>query len=317
MPTPRCLPRHVVLLAGLLAILGLVACGGGDGSGGDRATTPARDVEALARQAFGPNRAATSGRIDGRIDITLKGARRVREPVTLTMSGPFRARPGRSLPDYAIDLSVGDRGVGLSSVRGRSFVTLGTTGYEIPAQVRRRLARSAAKGRNGLTRMLEQFGIAPWRWETNKRVGAREGIDGEQALRIDTGVDVDRFLRDANTLAGVLSSLGIARANGLPERIPRGVRRILVDSVQSARGASWIATSDNVMRKAGLTIDFAVARAQRARLGGAASVKVVAEVLVTGVGSAPAIAALPRTLEPFSSLQLAFDALADDARRSR
>lgn len=315
MPTRRCLPRHATSLGALVAVLSLVSCGGDEtGDRGSQKTTPARDVQALARQAFGPNRAATSGRIDGRIDITVAGARRFREPVALAMSGPFRQRPGRPLPDYAIDLSVGDRGVGLSSVRGRSFVTLGTTGYAIPARVRRRLARSAARGHNGLTRMLEQFGIAPWRWEINQRVGATERVDVQPTVRVDTGVDVDRFLRDANTLAGVLSSLGVARANGLPARIPRDVRRILVGAVRAARGASWIASSDKVMRKAGLTIDFAVPRARRAKLGGASSVKVVAAVLVTEVGTRPPIEA-PGTLEPFSSLQLAFDALADDAGR--
>lgn len=312
----RCPVRSAARLPALLVALGIASCGG-ERAATDRpaeAADAAPDVATLAKQAFGPNRAAAAGRIDGRIHITVKGARRFRKPVTLAMSGPYRARRGSALPDYAIDLSVDDRGVGLSSVGGRSFVVLGTTGYEIPAQVRRRLARAAARGRNGLTRMLEQFGIAPWRWETNKRVGATETVDGRPAVRIDTGVDVDRFLRDANTLAGVLSSLGIARANGLPARIPSSARRILVASVRSAKGASWIATSDKVMRKAGLTIDFAIARAQRARIGGISSVRVAAEIAISRVGRSAAIAP-PRTLAPFSSLQLAFDALAERGRR--
>ena len=304
------------LLLALLAAVSLASCGGGsdENDGARQAAEPAQDVAALARQAFGPNKKARSGRIDGRIDITVKGARGFREPVALSMSGPYRGRQGAALPDYAIDLSVGDRGVGLSSVHGRSFVILGTTGYEVPAQVRRRLARSAARGANSLMRMLDQFGIAPWRWETNKRLGATEQVDGVPTVRVDTGVDVDRFLRDANTFAGVLSSLGVARANGLPRRIPDSARRILAASVRSAKGASWIATSDGVMRKAGLTIDFAIPQRRRARIGGISSVKVVAQVLVSEVGSTPKIAA-PRTLEPFASLQVAFDALAEDVQR--
>ena len=55
----------------------------------------------------------------------------------------------------------------------------GSTGYALPAAVRRRLVRSAAKGRNGLTRTLEQFGIAPWRWETD-RVAAGTGAPGRR-----------------------------------------------------------------------------------------------------------------------------------------
>lgn len=302
-------------LAALAAACGLVACGGGDDSSGNAGgAKPAQDVASLARQAFGPNRKAASGRIDGHIDITVKGARGFGEPVRLAMSGPFRSRPGSALPDYAIDLSVGDQGVGLHSVRGRSFVSLGTTGYEIPARIRERLARSAARGHNGLTRMLEQFGIAPWRWETNKRIGATERIGGVRTVRVDTGVDVARFLRDANTFSGVLGSLGLARANGLPSKIPRAARRALAASVDHAKGASWIATSDKVMRKAGLTIDFAVPAARRGALGGISSVKVVAEVLVTDVGARQSIGR-PRALAPYSTLQQAFDTLAESAGR--
>ena len=304
------------LAAGARAAVGLASCGGDDTASDDsvRAAKPAHDVAALARRAFGPNPNATSGRIDGRITITVKGARGYGEPVKLAMSGPFRARSGSVLPDYAIDLSIDDQGIGLSSIGGRSFVSLGSSGYQVPLRVRRRLARSAAKGRNGLTRMLEQFGIAPWRWETNKRIGATERVVGVQTVRVDTGVDVDRFLRDANTLGGVLASLGVARANGVPARIPAAARRILVESVRAARGASWIATSDKVMRKAGLTIDFRVPRGRRARLGGTSSAKVVAELLVSEVGRRHTIEA-PQTLAPFSSLQAAFDALAENDRR--
>lgn len=310
-------PRLAGWLLALAAALTLGSCGGGDDeTSGDsgRAAAPGQDVAALARQAFGPNPKATSGRLDGHITVTVKGVRGFAEPVELAMSGPFRARAGSALPDYAVDLSIGNQGIGLSSVGGRSFASLGPSGYEVPARLRRRLARSAANGRNGLTRMLEQFGIAPWRWETNKRIGARERVGGVQTVRVDTGVDVDRFLRDANTLGGVLSSLGVARANGVPGRIPRAARRILVDSVRAARGASWIAVTDKVMRKAGLTIDFRIPAERRARLGGISSAKVVAEILVTEVGRRHSFEA-PGTLEPFASLQAAFDALAEGARR--
>ena len=87
MPTPRCLPRRGPALGALVAVLSLVSCGGDEtGDRGSQKATPARDVQALARQAFGPNRAATSGRIDGRIDITVAGARDFREPVALASS---------------------------------------------------------------------------------------------------------------------------------------------------------------------------------------------------------------------------------------
>lgn len=306
-----------VWLATLAAALGVAACGGGGGDDerssarpGDRGTEPA----ALATRAFGPNAAAASGRIDGGVTITVKGVRGFREPIRTSISGPYRHRKGSPLPDYAIDMDVRDRGVTLTSLRGRSYLSLGSAGYEIPRSVRRRLVRSAAKGRNGLTRTLEQFGVAPWRWEIDKRFSGTERIAGVQTAKVETGVDIGRVLRDANTLGGLLGALGLARANGLPSEIAPQARRILVRSVRSAQGASWIGLADGVMRKAAMTIDFAIPQDKRAALGGISSVKVAGGLEITEVGMRQTIEA-PASLAPFSSLQDAFDALADDAAR--
>lgn len=307
-------PRPAVWLAAFAAALGAGACGGGGGDDDTPAAKrdPANDPAALAKRAFGPNAAAATGRIDGGVTITVTGARGFGEPVTTSISGPYRHRKGSPLPDYAIDMGVRDRGVTLTSLRGRSYLSLGTTGYEIPGTVRRRLVRSAAKGRNGLTRTLEQFGVAPWRWEIDKRFAGTERIGGVQTAKVQTGVDVGRVLRDANTLAGLLGALGLARANGLPSEIPPEARRVLVRSVTAAKGASWIGLADGVMRKAAMTIDFRIPRDKRAQVGGISSAKVAGGVEITEVGMRQTIEA-PTSLAPFSTLQDAFDALADDA----
>ena len=306
-------PRSAVWLAVFATILAVSACGGGDGGGTSaKPADPANEPAALARRAFGPNAAAATGRIDGGVTISVKGVRGFGEPVTTSISGPYRHRKGSALPDYAIDMGVRDRGVTLTSLRGRSYLSLGTTGYEIPAAVRRRLIRSAAKGRNGLTRTLEQFGVAPWRWEIDKRFAGTERIAGVRTAKVQTGVDVDRVLRDANTLAGLLGALGLARANGLPAEIPPAARRVLARSVTAAKGASWIGLADGVMRRAAMTIDFRVPQDERAHVGGISSVKVAGRVEITEVGRRQTIEA-PASLAPFSTLRDAFDALADDA----
>ena len=289
------------------ATLVLAGCGGGDD---DRTTpqAPAAPSAALAERAFGPNPAAAGGRIDGSVQITGFG-----EPITLSISGPYRDRRGSALPDYALDIGVRGSGVTLTSLRGRSYVSLGPSGYEVPRAARRRLVRSAAKGRNGLTRTLEQFGIAPWRWEIDKRVGGFERIDGVRTVRVDTGVEVVRVLRDANTLAGLLGALGLAQANGLPTRVPPAVRRILRRSVTAAEGASWIGVEDGVMRKAAMSIEFAIPAAKRAAVGGIAKLRVAGRIAISAVGSAPRIDA-PTSLAPYSSLRRALDALAERRR---
>ena len=200
------------------------------------------------------------------------------------------------------------------SKAGRSYAVLGTTGYELPASIRSRLVRKAAKGRNGLTKTLEQFGIAPWRWEKDLAIAGKETIAGVETTHITTGFYVGRQLMDANTLLGLLSSLGVTRAVGLPSRVTRQARRAVVDGADPKRmGASWIATKDNVYRQSGFTLHFDIAKNQRARLGGLSSGTVVGLLKVTEVGEPQEIAA-PAQLGPFADFELALDALGDAQR---
>ena len=209
--------RAAVCVAACAAALALPACGG-DSTAPERgdAAKPAFDPDRLVEQAAGPNRAARTGRIDAKATFALRGVPAGYREFSAGVSGPYRYRKDASLPDYDLEVGARDYGVQLTSVGGRSYVSLGSTGYKLPADVRRRLVRSAAKGRNGLTRTLEQFGIAPWRWETDRVAAGTARLDGVEVRHVTTGANVGRILRDANTLLGFMRSLGITRAIGLP-----------------------------------------------------------------------------------------------------
>jgi hypothetical protein len=298
----------------------LPACGGDSGkgeSGGAAAAAakPGFDPDALVEAAAGPNRAARSGRIDGQVTFKLRGAPGY-EDFSVGVRGPYRYRKDAALPDYDLEIGARDYGTELTSVDGRSYISLGTTGYPLPDAVRRRLVRSSAKGRNGLTRTLEQFGIAPWRWET-KRVAAGTGrLDGVAVGHVTTGANVGRILRDANTLLGFMRSLGITRAVGLPDEIGPSARRVVVRSVTSFAGESWVGTKDKVLRRSGFRMTFVVPRARRAAVGGISGGSVVGRVDVTQVGRRQRIRA-PAKLGPFADFAVGLDALGDaqDATR--
>lgn len=300
-------------LAGAVAAFALASCGGGEHATPKSDGRAAYDGDRLTEQAAGPNAAARSGRIDGSVEIALKGVREFAAPFSTSISGPFRYRKGSALPDYELEMGVRDYGVKLSSVRGRSYISLGDSGYALPAATRQRLVKASARGRNGLTRTLEQFGIAPWRWETDKHAGATPTIDGVRVVRIDTSFNAGRMLKDANTLLGLLASLGITRAVGLPPQITRHARRLFVKTVTSKVGASWIGVSDHVIRRSGFTLKFTVPQGDRRALGGISGGTITGRLHVTGVGRRQQINA-PRTVSPFADLALAIDALGD-ARR--
>lgn len=304
--------RLIVVVA---AACTLLSCGGDDKkkpAEGAKAAAQRSDPRAvkLVEQATGPNAKARSGVIDGSVEITLRGVREFAEPFTTSVSGPFEYRKGSALPDYDLDMGARDYGVGLSSVGGRSYVSIGTTGYDLPASVRGRLTRGSARGANGLTRTLEQFGIAPWRWEKDLKFAGTEQIDGVEVQKITTGFTAGRILRDANSLLGVLASLGITRARGLPAQITPRARRVIVRAVDGKQGASWIGTKDRVLRRSGFTMTFTVPKADRAKVGGISGGKVVGLLNVTEVGKPQTISA-PTSRGSFADFELALDALGD------
>jgi hypothetical protein len=300
--------RCTALLGALLAAV-LASCGGDEDGAPDRAT-PAGDPDKLVQESVARNPVARSGRIDGRIEIALKGVARFAEPFSVGVAGPFEYRSGASLPDYQLELGARDLGVGLTSLRGRSWLSLGSTGYTLPGEVRRRLVRSAAPGHNGLTRTLSQFGVRPWRWETDRRIAGRTRIDGVEVIHITTSFTAGHILRDANTLLELLSSLELTRATGLPDLISRRARQIVVRSVTLKQGEQWIGVKDKVMRRSGFTMKFAVSKADRAKLGGISAGTIVGELDVTGVGKPQRISA-PATTGSFADFQAGIDALGE------
>ena len=305
-------------LAVLAAAVGLISCGGG---GKTETSPPGGDLHGtavkLTKQASGPLRAARTGVIDGTVTLKLDGLRGYPE-FTTGVSGPYSYRKGAALPDYELELGARDYGVTLTSVGGRSYVSLGSTAYEMPAASRRLLVKASAKGANGLTRTLEQFGIAPWRWETEQRIAGSERIDGVEVTRIATGANVGRILRDANTLLRFMTSLGLTRATGLPREIGPAARRVIVHNVTSFSASSWIGIKDDVLRRSGFTLKFKVPPADRAKVAGISGGTVTGEVDVTEVGRRHEIAR-PATIGRIADFKVGVDAVgeAQDAKRGR
>jgi hypothetical protein len=301
--------RYLAQLGLLLATVVLASCGGDD-DGASEAARPAGDPDRLVQETLRANPAARSGRIDGRVEFTLKGVARFAEPFSVGVTGPFRYRRGASLPDYELEMGVRDNGVGLTSLRGRTWVSLGSTGYTLPGDVHRRLVRHAAHGRNGLTRTLSQFGVRPWHWETDRRIAGRTRIDGVEVMHITTSFTAGHILQDANTLLGLLSSLRLTRATGVPDLISRRVRQTIVRSVTLKQGEQWIGVKDKVMRRAGFAMRFAVPKADRAKVGGISGGTGVGELHVTDVGRPQRIRA-PATTGSFADFQAGIAALGD------
>jgi hypothetical protein len=315
----------LMLLAALLAALTLSACGGddsGDAASGDKpaATDKAqdrKDIDRLIKQAFGRNEKARSGRLDGTIDLEVKGVPRYKGPIEVTASGAFELPSGSDVPDFRMDvgLVLFDHAIGgeLVVAGGDAFIQLGTTGYKLPAPITAQVVAPAGALDNGLAKTAGMFFIRPDRWQKDGRIVGDErvaGIDTEHAM---AGIRAGRFFEDVARLVRLLTALRVTEAVGLPQAVTPGQRAALGRSVQSASGEVWVGKDDHVLRKAHLEGKLAVAKRDRAILGGMTSAMLVAEVNITEVGKPQNIRG-PKQLGSYDELQLSLDALGESIR---
>ena len=313
-------PKAIFAVVPLLLVSALVGCGGDsksdDASSGEKSNAPnSAEVRKLLRQTFGPNPKATSGKLSGTIDLTVKGAPRYREPIQVTLSGPFSqsgSSPAEANLSVGLQLRGGALGGELVLIDDRVVIGLGSSGYTIPESIAGTIRRPLAKTENGLASVMAVFGVAPQRWAKNPRIVGNEKVAGEDTIHGTAEINTRRFFLDVARLAKVLTSLRITEIVGLPTVIDRPARQALVRSVTSATGNVWTGADDKVLRKAMFDMKLKPSAKDRKMLG-FSSLTVKGVLNVTEVGTAQKIEA-PRIAGTFDDLQSTFDALAESVR---
>jgi hypothetical protein len=312
--------------AALLAALTLAACGGASSSksaGGGKPSAADRakerqEIARLRRSAFGPNPKAKSGRIDGTVDIDVTGVKHFNKTIEVTTSGPYRLKAGSAVPDALLSVAMSLReksfGGDLILADGKPIIGLGTTGYKIPEPTASNMVAPAAAAKNGLTKTLALFFIAPQRWERDAHIVGPETIAGEDTTHVTTGVRADRFFEDAARLTRMLTSIRITEISGLPTAIPPAARKALVRSVVKGQGDVWIGKADGVMRRARLDLRLRVKQRDRKVLSAMKTLHVVADLDVTDVGQ-PQDVAPPKQYGSYADLQTTLDVLGEAMRR--
>ncbi|MFP5364863.1 MAG: hypothetical protein ACLGI5_19260 [Thermoleophilia bacterium] len=304
----------------LLLVIALVGCGGGSDS--DDASSAAKsraanspEVKKLLRQTFGPNPNATSGKLSGTVDLEVEGAPRYREPVQVTLSGPF-SQSGNSPAEANLSVGLRLRGGAIGGelvlIDDRVLIGLGSSAYTIPPSIAAPIRRPLSNTSNGLGSVMRVFGVDPRRWAKNPRIVGNEKVAGEDTIRGTAEIDTNRFFLDVARLARVLTSLRITEIVGLPREVDRADRVALSRSVKRATGNVWTGAEDKVLRKATFDMLLEPSARDRRRLG-FSSLSVKGELNVTEVGEPQEIES-PRIAGTFDDLQATFDALAESVK---
>lgn len=312
--------RIKAVLSVVLAIA-LVGCGGGSSSSDDKAADEggkpnSPEVKKLIDETFGPNDKATSGNISGVIDITVKGLERYREPVQVSVVGPWTDAAGQ--PEAAFNVSLGLRGGILGGdmyLQGdKAYLGLGSTAYQVPAPIATPLrAPLEAKTDNALGAVLGVFHISPDRWAKNPRIVGNERVAGIDTIHGTAEIDTKALFLDLSALAKRLTSLKITNITGLPQEVDRAARGALQRSVTSADGDVWTGADDKVLRKARFRMTLKPSAKDRKILGGFTSIRVVANLDITDVGAEQSID-VPSNKGSYDALLISLDALAEAVR---
>ena len=308
-------------LAALLAAATLAACGGDSSSdSGASKSDPAAGhaaAEKIIEQAIAANPKAGSARIDGTIDLKIKGVPRFKGTTQLTASGVYNLPDGADVPDFNVDVGLSlndhDIGGGLVLADGTGFITLGSTGYKLPAAISKKIAEPAAAAKNGLTKTAAMFFINPQNWQQNAQLVGDATVAGESVQHVKADISPKRVFEDLGRLTRLLTRLRITQAVGLPTALGPKVQAALVRSVKLAQGEVWIGKDDHVLRKAHLEGEIVVAERDRKVLSGMTSATLDAVVNVTDVGASQTIQA-PDRLGSYDALQLSLDALGESVR---
>ncbi len=322
------LPRsRALLLALLLAALTLAACGGSDDGGDDSSSAKpsqsdkaqdAKDMARLIKQGFGPNEQARSGRIEGTIDLEVKGVPRYKGPIEVTANGGFELQDGADVPDFDVDvgLVLNDKAIGgqLVVADSQAYIQLGDTGWKLPSDISQKVVAPSAALDNGLAKTAGMFFIRPDRWQKNGRIVGDEDVAGEPTEHATAKINSGAFFEDVARLVRLLTALRVTEAVGLPQKITPAQRAALGRSVTSATGDVWLGKDDHVLRKAHLEGKLTVAAKDRKILGGMTSATLVADVNISEVSKPQNITA-PSKLGDYAELQLTLDALGESIRR--
>lgn len=311
------------VLVALVGAATLAACGGGSSSGGGGGTSPADKAkshaaaEKLIAQAVGPNSKADSARVDGTIDVDVKGIPRYKGTSELTADGMYNLPDGATAPDINMDvgLTLNDHAIGgtLVVAGSKGFIKLGDTGYKLPDSISQKLVAPAADRKNGLLKAAAMFHINPQIWQKNAMLVGDSSVAGESTQEITAEIQPDRFFVDVARLVHMLTLLHVTEAVGLPTAVGPKARAALVRSTKVAKGEVYIAKSDHVLRKAHLVGKLVVAKRDRKLLGGMTGATLNATITISDVGSPENISA-PTQLGRYSDLQLSLNALGEAIR---
>jgi hypothetical protein len=245
----------------LLALVVLSACGGGDND---------KSAQELLNTAFSKPVKSADVVLDAQLKLSAGSSPAA--PIHLRAQGPYIVNKGK-LPAVDLDLSVspgtGGQSVstGFLSTGDRAFVKFQDAYYEQPrskvAQANRALAtRQKERG------SLNALGLNPRSWLRGAKQEGDDEVAGVKTTRVSGRLDVQKLLRDFNTL--VRKSGGTLGAAGGPAPKPLSDQDIkqVADVVKDPNFDVYVGKDDKLVHRVSGRLQFDVPSSGQTLLSG-------------------------------------------------
>jgi hypothetical protein len=239
----------------LLAVTGLVACGGDE-------VSESTDVDKLLEDTFSGDKKIDSGKFEMALKLDVKGSGAVQGPVNITLGGPFESQGLKKIPKFDVEVSF--EGVGQSLKAGvmttgeKGYVNFNGTDYVVADEVfkefRESFEKAASEGQKD-DQSLQSLGIDPRKWLTNAKNAGEEKVGDTDTVRITGDVDVAKLLDDINTALQKAGSLGLQGQAQLPTKLSDEQKAQIQQAVKNLKVDIYTGKEDTTLRRMHIVFD--------------------------------------------------------------
>jgi hypothetical protein len=288
----------LLLLALLLLVPGVAACGGDDDV----------DVDKVLQETFGADKDIKSGRLDLDLRLDARGLASLQGPVRVRLAGPFASSGADQLPRFALEatLDAGGQSIraGATATADKGFLSFQGQSYvlsdELFKQFRDGYAEEAKKSQGddkGIS--FKTLGIDPRRWLTDPQYEGKDDVGGAESLHIRSGIDVPRLLEDVNRILGRAEQIEGAAEQA--RELTAEERKQISDAIKDAKLDLWTGEDDKILRRLVVELEFDVPEQARQQANGLTGGTLRFQLGLGGINEDVRIEA-PANAKPFEDL---------------
>lgn len=272
----------VALLAIVLVVCLLTACGGASGS-----------AESLLSETFSGHTPIQSGNVKLSLAVSASSHSAQNQPLAVTLSGPFesatpssQAQAGK-VPRFALQAQLTVAGqplsAGATSTGSALYVQLAGTWFAMPAstykQIEEGFAKATATASSSKVRStFSALGIDPGHWLSEPTQAGTTTIAGVPVVHLTAAVDIPAFLADVTKVSQTTGSLGLG-STGSTGSLSSAAVGELAKSIKSAHVDVYTGQSDHLLRRLEVAASLTATTQTQALLGGlnGATIKLLLE----------------------------------------